>query len=326
MSLRCPNYLVECSMSRYPYIYVLMCAGPSFGPVGGSSDTLLSSAASSKPVGAIPTPSPAAGPSSSTSSYVPSRLDSALSSTYHPLLGTSPMPPITSSSSSLSTSGGGSGSLSMFLGQHQPGFPSSSIKVHPRSSPAVASSTPSSQQQSVGSKLASAEWPDLGVSITSKSSAPGQWLPATSDSTESTSIKGMCPPFGSFLKVVKVEIYCCISEVVQKYVSFAKTRLELEIIIMACLHMHSSNLSFLLSSSDSYVPGSTAPTTASSSTLPPPPPGFTAKTTPTGSAYPATAVSSSSSAANASARAPGATLNNTVNHSMWTGSVGNVKG
>jgi hypothetical protein len=159
------------------------------GAVGGSSDTLLSSASSSKPVGAIPTHTPAAAASNSTSSYVPSRLDSALSSTYHPLLGTSPIPPIASSSSSISTSGGGS--LSMFLGQHQPGFPSSSIKVHPRSSPA-ASSTPSSQQQTVGSKLASSEWPDLGVSITSKSSAPGQWLPTTTDSTDSTTTKGMC--------------------------------------------------------------------------------------------------------------------------------------
>ena len=166
------------------------CIGPGFGAVGGSSDILLSSSASSsKPVGAIPTASPA----TSTSSYVPSRLDSALTSTYHPLLGTSPIPPITSSSSSMSTSGGGggSGSLSMFLGQHQPGFPSSSIKVHSRSSPA--SSQQQQQTQSVGSKLASSEWPDLGVSITSKSSTPGQWLPATTDtaSTDSTTTKGM---------------------------------------------------------------------------------------------------------------------------------------
>ena len=175
-------------LSFFVYLY---CIGPGFGAVGGSSDILLSSSASSsKPVGAIPTASPA----TSTSSYVPSRLDSALSSTYHPLLGTSPIPPITSSSSSMSTSGGGggSGSLSMFLGQHQPGFPSSSIKVHSRSSPA-SSQQQQQQTQSVGSKLASSEWPDLGVSITSKSSTPGQWLPATTDtaSTDSTTTKGM---------------------------------------------------------------------------------------------------------------------------------------
>ena len=178
-----------CLPSYHYYVWFtvyLLCTGPSFGPVGGSSDSLLS-LASSKPVGAIPTTAPA-----STSSYVPSRLDSALSSTYHPLLGTSPIPPITSSSSS-STSG--SGSLNMFLGQHQPGFPSSSIKVHPRS-PA---SAPSSQQ-SVGSKLASSEWPDLGVSITSKS-APSQWLPTTSDSTDSSATKGM------YSLIVKVESF-----------------------------------------------------------------------------------------------------------------------
>ena len=160
-------------------LYASMSTGTSFGTLGGSSDSLLSSG-SSKPIGAVSTTIPV-----STSSYVPSRLDSALSSTYHPLLGASPIPPIASSSSSTPSSG----SLSMFLGQHQPGFPSSSIKVHPRS-PAAASA-PSSQQQSVGSKLASSEWPDLGVSITSKS-APGQWLPATTDSTNSSTTKGMC--------------------------------------------------------------------------------------------------------------------------------------
>ncbi len=183
--------MVCCSMSCFSFACVSMFAGPSLGAMGGSSDTLLSSASSPKPVGAITMHTPAAAVSSSTSSYVPSRLDSALSSTYHPLLGTSPIPPITSSSSSISTSGSGGGSLSMFLGQHQPGFPSSSIKVHPRSSPS-ASSTPSSQQQTMGSKLASSEWPDLGVSITSKSSAPGQWLPTTTDSTDSTRTKGIC--------------------------------------------------------------------------------------------------------------------------------------
>ena len=161
--------------------FVFVSTGPSFGPVGGSSDSILSS---SKPVGAIPTATPA----TSASTYVPSRLDSALSSTYHPLLGTSPIPPITSSSSSSSTSGGGSGSLNMFLGQHQPGFPSSSIKVHSR--PPASAPPSSSQQPSVGSKLASSEWPDLGVSITSKS-APGQWLPPTTDAADSTTTKGI---------------------------------------------------------------------------------------------------------------------------------------
>ena len=70
----------------------------------------------------------------------------------------------------------------MFLGQHQPGFPSSSIKVHSRS---LASAT----SQSVGSKLASSEWPDLGVTITSKSTL-GQWLPATTNTADAFK-KGM---------------------------------------------------------------------------------------------------------------------------------------
>lgn len=69
----------------------------------------------------------------------------------------------------------------MFLGQHQPGFPSSSIKVYPRSQSAES-------PISVGSKLGSSDWPDLGVSITSKSSS-GQWVTSTAESAD-TSNKG----------------------------------------------------------------------------------------------------------------------------------------
>ena len=68
---------------------------------------------------------------------------------------------------------------------------------------------------------------------------------------------------------------------------------------------------------------STAASTSSS--LPPPPPGFSAKTTPTTApAFPGTAVSTAGTV-----RAPGTQLNNTVNHSLWTGGVGgtvNLKG
>ena len=113
-----------------------------------------------------------------TSSYIPSRLDSALSSTYHPPLGTSPMPPMTSSSSVAP-----GGSLKMFLGQHQPGFPSSSIKVHPR---APGSGSGNGGTGSVGSKMGASDWPDLGVSITSKSSST-QWSNMSNDVSTASS-------------------------------------------------------------------------------------------------------------------------------------------
>ena len=134
--------------------------GSAMSSVGGSSDPLISSL----PLSVKPSQTTA-----TTSSYVPSRLDSALSSTYHPLLGSSPLPPMTSSSSAAAAPGS---SLKMFLGQHQPGFPSSSIKVHSRTTGSVGSSAVGSGgSQSVGSKLGSSDWPDLGVTITSKS----QW-------------------------------------------------------------------------------------------------------------------------------------------------------
>ena len=74
-------------------------------------------------------------------------------------------------------------------------------------------------------------------------------------------------------------------------------------------------LHILLCFLDFTTPATVTNGTASS-TLPPPPPGFTAKTTPTATpSIPGSAI-----------RAPGTALNNTVNHSLWTGGGANVKG
>lgn len=79
----------------------------------------------------------------------------------------------------------------MFLGQHQPGFPSSSIKVHSRlSASGSGASSIGSGTSSVGNKLGSSDWPDLGVTITSKPSSTQWSSSSTIDSTDSAS-KGM---------------------------------------------------------------------------------------------------------------------------------------
>ena len=143
--------------------------GSSLRPVGSSGESSLPSG--------LPLSTKSVPTSTSASSYIPSRLDSALSSTYHPLLGTSPLTPITSCSSSAP-----GGSLQTFLGQHQPGFPSSSIKVHTRS-------TGNAGTASVGSKLGSSEWPDLGVSITSSKPSASQWTPSTEITDTATKCK-----------------------------------------------------------------------------------------------------------------------------------------
>ena len=91
--------------------------------------------------------------SSNPRSYIPTQLASALNYSYHPVMGGA----LAATQSHFTQS-----SSETFLGQHNPGFPASSIKVN-------RTVVPTSQTSQTSSSASN--WPDLGVTVGNKTSS-----------------------------------------------------------------------------------------------------------------------------------------------------------